>query len=77
MVYCFPFLAPLFLLSSPSVGISSPVLASFFIYSMIIHRPCIQCFILFLLTGFLLCYSLNYLCIFENAGRSSSQLCAS
>eukprot|EP00047_Mylnosiga_fluctuans_P014233 m.36565 g.36565 ORF g.36565 m.36565 type:complete len:75 (-) comp5400_c0_seq2:1546-1770(-) len=60
MVYCFPFLAPLLLIHTPNESITPQVLAAFLVYSIVVHRPCIQCLLLFAIAAALLCLTADH-----------------
>jgi hypothetical protein len=46
MVFCLPLFTPL-LFAQPTASVSTPLLTVFVIYTILVHRPCVQCLLLF------------------------------
>eukprot|EP00039_Didymoeca_costata_P016690 m.302476 g.302476 ORF g.302476 m.302476 type:complete len:92 (-) comp16435_c0_seq24:5208-5483(-) len=70
MVYCLHHFAPFLFLPPPSESIlTQPFIVSLLLFTIIFHRPCIQCTILFAVTCSVLCYSgRSQYCIFNLVG---------
>lgn len=64
MVFCLPFLLPLVLLPERSEQLSEPLVFCFIVFGILVHRPCVQCTLLFLLTLVSLCQAgLSQFCV--------------
>eukprot|EP00035_Acanthoeca_spectabilis_P011940 m.210665 g.210665 ORF g.210665 m.210665 type:complete len:96 (+) comp15486_c0_seq5:351-638(+) len=55
MVYCVPFFVPLLLLAFDSESITQPFLLGFLLFTLTVHRPCLQCTVLYAVTALSLC----------------------
>mmetsp|Transcript_32654 Transcript_32654/g.85505 ORF Transcript_32654/g.85505 Transcript_32654/m.85505 type:complete len:84 (+) Transcript_32654:496-747(+) len=55
MVYCMPFFIPLLLLALESESLTQPFLVGFLLYTLMVHKPCLQCTVLYAVTAVSLC----------------------